>query len=298
MIKDTNFWHLCTDGAQMQDFLIEDRDFIDALNLLAAAKCRNTEVEILTFQLMSNHIHIILKSSGIAARNFFYDYSQSLKRSFNQKEKAIRWSRFNADIYPIPDINALRNEILYVNRNAYVVNTKYTPYSYPWGGGIAFFNPLIKHLENLATEPLSILKKRELLHCRDVSPYKRLSFYMGIALIPTFCNISLAESFFGNARAYHHSLNRNAEAFGVIGERLMDSLVMTDEELFRIAARICNERYGGTKVNLLPPQHKIEVAKELHYRYKANNQQLRRVLRMDVNYLNEIFPNPVKRPCP
>lgn len=285
------FWHICTDGTQMQDFLFNMQDYSDAQNILAAARCRHESIEILTFQLMSNHVHLILRGTKTDSVSFFNDFSLSLRRVFNQKGKAIKWSSFKSEVYPIPSLEALRNEILYVNRNAYVVHKEYTPYTYPWGGGIAIFNPLIKHLESFCDKPISILKKRELLHCREVGAYDRLKFDKGIAIVTTFCNIPLAESIFANARDYYNSLYRNAESFGQIAQRLRDSIVMTDGELFRIAAKISNERYGGTKVNLLSPEQKIDIAKELHYKYKAGNQQLRRMLRLDLNYLNEIFPN-------
>ena len=40
---------------------------------------------------------------------------------------------------PVPDLKALRNTIVYVNRNGYVVTPECTPFSYPWGTGPYYF---------------------------------------------------------------------------------------------------------------------------------------------------------------
>lgn len=290
------FWHLCSDGSEMQDFLLVPQDYIEATNLCAAAIYRNNKATILTYELMSNHFHFVLSGQREPCIEFAEDYFSSIRRLFKSLGKAIDWSRFKYNLYPIEDLRALRNEILYVNRNAYLVHSQYTPYSYPWGGGISFFNPVIKHLSSLDCENISLRLKRSLLHCRDTEPYKGLKFFMNIAYIPSFCNIALAESLFTDARSYHSSLNRNAEAFGIISKKLNDSLCLTDDELYSVAVHISKERFNCNKFYLLEPSNKIELAKELHYKYKASNQQLRRLLRIDSYILNELFPTRTVHP--
>lgn len=43
--------------------------------------------------------------------------------------KAVDWKKFEAQILRIETLKDLRNEIIYVNRNAYVANRNYTPFS-------------------------------------------------------------------------------------------------------------------------------------------------------------------------
>ena len=42
---------------------------------------------------------------------------------------------------------------------------------------------------------------------------------------------------------------------------------------------------------MLTPGQKIELARKLHYDYNASNDILRRVLKLEVSVLNELFPS-------
>ena len=189
------------------------------------------------------------------------------------------------DILQIESLQALRNEIIYTNRNAFVANSAYTPDSYPWGGGCAYFSPWLKHLITSPFERLPILTQRELLHTRDVSPYANLKVIDSMPFIPSFCDISLGESMFRDARSYFNSLTRNAEAFSQIASRLKDSIFLTDEELYSVICSHISKEYSVKTPSQLSAQQKIDTARHMHFNYNATNQQLRRMLRLDLSIL-------------
>ena len=194
------------------------------------------------------------------------------------------------DILPIESLQALRNEIIYANRNAFVANPAYTPDSYPWGGGCAYFSPWLKHLITSPFERLPILTQRALLHTRDISPYADLRVISLMPFIPSFCHISLGESMFRDARSYFNSLTRNAEAFSQIASRLKDAIFLTDDELYSVICSHISKEYSVKSPAQLSAQQKIDTARQMHFNYNASNQQLRRMLRMDLPILEELFP--------
>ena len=108
--------------------------------------------------------------------------------------------------------------------------------------------------------------------------------------IPSFCNITLGESMFRDARSYFNSLTRNAEAFSQIAARLKDSIFLTDEELYSALCSYINKEYSARTAAGLTAQQKIDTARHMHFNYNASNQQLRRMLRMDIAILEELFP--------
>lgn len=193
-------------------------------------------------------------------------------------------------IMPIESLPALRNEIIYTNRNAFVANPAYTPDSYPWGGGCAYFCPWLKHLITSPFEGLPILTQRALLHTRDISPFADLRVIDSMPFIPSFCDISLGESMFRDARSYFNSLTRNAEAFSQIASRLKDTIFLTDEELYSVICSYISKEYSVKTPVQLSAQQKIDTARQMHFNYNATNQQLRRMLRMDLSILDELFP--------
>ena len=289
-ISNGPYWHLYTDGTQMQNIFCCEDDFKTGMWNLAASLHMCKSVHALTFVLMTNHIHLILSGHQLECIKVFDLYATRLKRAFGKAERSIDWSRFKMNILPIEDVQALRNEIIYVNRNAFVANSAYTPNSYLWGGGCAYYNPWLGHLKTSPLGKLKVRTQRELLHTRDVSPFTDLIEIDSIPFIPSFCDIQLGESMFRDARSYFNSLTRNAEAYSKIASRLKDAIFLTDEELYTVVNSYINKEYSVRSTVLLNAQQKIDTARYMHFNYNASNQQLRRILRMDLSVLDELFP--------
>ena len=289
-IRHGPYWHIYTDGTKMQNIFISKEDFIMGMWCLAAAQHLCKSVRVITFELMGNHIHLILAGAKEDCIKVFDLFAARLKKAFPKRQRAIDWGKFKMDILPIESLQALRNEIIYANRNAFVANPAYTPDSYPWGGGCAYFNPWLKHLVTTPLNELPILTQRALLHTKKIAPLADLKVIDSMPFIPSFCNISLGESMFRDARSYFNSLTRNAEAFSQIASRLKDSIFLTDEELYSVICNYINKEFSVKTPSQLSAQQKIATARYMHFHYNATNQQLRRMLRLDIAILEEMFP--------
>lgn len=284
------YWHLYTDGTKMQNIFCCEEDFKAGMWCMAAAMHLCKDVQMLTFELMGNHVHLILAGLKGDCIKAFYLFAARLKKAFPKRQQAIDWSQFEMDILPIDNLLALRNEIIYTNRNAYVANPAFTPDSYPWGGGCAYFSPWLKHLITTPLGDRSIQIQREFLHTKKITPFADLREINSIPYIPSFCNIKLGESMFRDARSYFNSLTRNAEVFSQIASRLKDSIFLTDDELYSALCSYINKEYSIKAPSELSAQQKIDTARYMHFSYNASNQQLRRMLRMDIVILDELFP--------
>ena len=293
------FWHLCTDGTKIGDIFCTDDDFRQEMIALAVCIVLYGKIDLLTFELMNNHVHLILCGSREDCLEFFVVFKGKLKRLFKGRDRAVDWDKFEARIIGIPDLKALRNEILYVHRNAYVVNSKYTPFSYPWGGGWAYFSPVIEMLPVKSVMEIGFNKARELTHHRNVSDIAGIKFVGDVPFIPSFCRVDIGQSMFRDARSYFYSLTREVEAFSQIASRLKDQVFLTSEEMFKVAANSAEECFSK-KLSMLTPGQKIELARKLHYDYNASNDMLRRVLKLELSVLNELFPSakPSGGTCP
>lgn len=290
-ISNGPFWHVYTDGTQMQNIFSHEEDFKAGMWCLAASLHSNREmIRALTFELMSNHVHIILAGQRENCIKAFNLFAARLKMAFPRRRRTIDWSKFKMDILPIDNLQTLRNEIIYVNRNAFVANPSYTPDSYPWGGGCAYFCPWLKHLTSTPFVELPILTQRALLHTKNIAPFASLEEIDSMPFIPSFCDITLGESIFRDAQSYFNSLTRNAETFSQIASRLKDSIFLTDDELFFATVSFINKEYSVRTVAELSAQQKINTARHMRFCYNASNQQLRRILRMDLAIIEELFP--------
>ena len=124
----TPFWHLFTNGNDFKIIFQNDSDYIFGMNILAVCACLFPDVKILTFVLMSNHIHFILSGEEKRCKELFECFKWKLSRGLYKN--ISNWKNFQATLAPIGDEDYLRTAIAYVNRNAYVAHPQFTPYNY------------------------------------------------------------------------------------------------------------------------------------------------------------------------
>ena len=290
-VKNGPYWHIYTNGTTMQNIFCSKEDYNCGMWQLAIAKCTAKRIKLLTFELMSNHVHLIAAGEKDDCEEFFKLFAARIKNIFTRLGKVLDWTKFQHGILPIESLTALRNEIIYTNRNAYIANPNYTPFSYLWGGGCAYFNPFLEYLPIKPFSKLPILKQRQFTHSRDTSDFTKLYIWEDIAYIPSFCDIALGESMFQDARKYFNSLTRNAEAFSQIANRLKDSMFLTDDELYAVSIAHIDKEYKTSQIKLLSPEHKIDTARHLRFKYNATNNQIRRILKIEASILEEMFPD-------
>ena len=284
------FWHLFTDGRGMSDIFISADEFDLGMVTLAVSVCRAHGVRMITFELMNNHIHVIICGAEKDCLMLFEDFKSRLRRVMKSTGRAVDWEKFQGNMVRIEDVKQLRTEIAYTHRNAFVAQSQYTPYNYPWGGGWCFYNETLKHLVTVRFDEMSYDRKRLLAHSRDITGLERLRFLGDRVYIPSFCDIRLGEEMFGEARSYFSILTRRTESYGQIAARIKDSVFLTDDEMFGVAIAFVEKEFGISKLSLLSPEQRIGTANELHFRYNASNQQLRRLLRLELGVLKELFP--------
>lgn len=288
-IENGPYWHLYTDGTQMQDIFCTDEERDIGMWILATAACSVEDAVILTFEIMANHVHLIMSGRKESCLRLFEIFKSRLRRVMKRLGRIIDWELFDASIIPIDSLRSLRNEIIYTNRNAYVASPNHTPDSYPWGGGCVFFNEWTKYLPVKAISSLSFDKARELTHSRDIHAYKGLKLIGKRVFIPSFCRTDIGESLFTDARSYFNRLTKNIEAFSEIAKRLKDSVFLTDDELYSVTISYISDEYNQRQPSGLSPQQRIDTARHLKNTYNATKQQLRRILRLEERILTELF---------
>ena len=295
------YWHLYTDGEKMEIIFVHPEDYLFGIVLLGICSASFPRCRILTFTLMSNHLHVILTGPGKDIQAFFATFKERLKRYLAGKKRYCRMQHFEADYFQIPDLHALRNEIIYVNRNGYVVSPECTPYSYWWSAGVFFFNPMAKMLPLKPFTTLPVREQRAMCHCRETlfpnqfmvtDSYPPGQNEAGGRLLfpPSFCAISEAEGYFRDAHQYFRRLTRDQEAYSGVASRLNDRIFLTDDELYGAVSMICAKEYDNAYPGLLPAAAKQEVARRMHFTYNASNKQIQRMLKLPPAYVAELFP--------
>lgn len=285
------FWHLCTPGIYTCDFLRDELDFEVAMNIVAIVAAIVPGIKIITFELMRNHIHFIIAGSKENVIKFFDLFKEKLSKHYirNNRYQEIKGISMNDPIY-LESLKALRNEIVYVNRNGYVVNPQTTPFSYEWGCNTYFFNTLTKSIKEIHYNGLTRDQKRKILHSRALILPDSYTIIGNIINPMSYCAIEEGESYFKDAHQYFNLLSRAYEAYSETANRMGDQIVLTADELYSAAVDLAKQTGNISNPRNLCGEDKIEVAKILKTKYHANNNSLRRILNIDDSTLSELFP--------
>lgn len=274
------YWHVFTSGKEMPILFADINDFKFAMNVIAQAALRYPELMIIAFEVMSNHFHFVI-SGDESAKAFFEFIRKRVSRSIPGIKKA------KLTIKPINDLQSLRNNIVYTNRNGYVVDYNHTPFSYPWGTGRYYFTqfPLEKEYSDIYTGP-----RRKMFRGRDPKlpgDWRTIDGY--IAPI-SYCSIAFGMAIFRDAHHYFSLVSKNIEAYSELAAGLDDSEFLTDTELFAQVVKIVKSDYGLNSLKDLSKAQKLDLARKLHFKYRSSNGQIHRTLGLTQYEIDSLFP--------
>lgn len=284
-------WHLCTPGDGQTVIFRKKEHYGQAMIIVATCAHDCPGVAIITFEIMSNHVHFIICGGKEETMSFFNMFKRRLARYFVSIGEKVELSGFECkNPIAIDNLESLRNQICYTNRNNFVVDPDQTPFSYPYGANSYFFLPWAKRVKDSCFGNLTERAKRVFLHSKQVDYPDSFIIVDGYISPVSYCRITIGESVFRDARHYYHKLSKNVESYQDIARHLGDTVFYTDDELNDAIFRICRERFNGQRVSSLDKNEKLNLAKSLHFDFNADNTKISRLLGLSKALVDELFP--------
>ena len=256
--------------------------------MAVVAKCF-PDVRIITFELMTNHLHIMASGDESRLRKMFDQIKKCLVRMAGDAGRTIDWGAFKPGVRQLNDIADARNVLIYDNRNGFLVHDNYTPFSYPWGANFCYFNPDAKKRFQEASVPSTIKDRRSVSHSHISDEIRSLKILEGCFSPFSFCDIEAGEGLFRDAVHYFYMLGRNIEGNKEIAKEIGESVSYTEDELYAAISAKCKKDYGTANPAQIPSNAKIATAKVMRYEYNATLKQIQRMLRLDQGILQSIF---------
>ncbi len=287
------YWHIATPG-NLTEVLFTSPDEYRFGVSLAAICAMESGMKVYAFEIMSNHLHEIAgaPSPDICIHNLQL-YSRRLKRWAAKRGRHLALpENFVCDPLPIENLQSLRNSIVYSHRNNYVIDSSQTPFSYPWGSGILYFGPDVNALRSTKFSDLSYNEQRLITCSRRLSLPSSITVRNGCISPESFCDWKTGRAFFRDAHQYLNMLTKNYEANAEFSALLGDTVILTDEEMYSAAYSLARQQYNAPSPAQLPDQLKQDLARKLHFDFRAGNNQLRRILKMNPSVLEAMFPTP------
>jgi len=281
-------YHLWT-PENFEIIFTDENDFKLGMSILGIAAKLFPDIKILTFEIMSNHLHLVCAGALDRILALFETIKNLLKKFVQNEGRTINWEGFYACTRLMETLADIRNVIVYDNRNGYVVSNRYTPFTYPWGANRYYFNPDACRLARDKAELMHIREIRATSHVRYADNIKGLMKFDDYALPLSFCAIDTGELLFRDAMHYFNRISRNIESNVAIAKEIGESVHYTDDELFDAVSKICLKKYGEPMPSRLIPGAKIEMAKTMHFEYNASVKQIQRMLKLDSGTMSALF---------
>ena len=286
------YWHIYTPGLETPVLFGVKEDYVFAMNLICQAAMASDGVGILAFEVMSNHLHMVGSGEKPNAEKLFAFLDKRLRRCAKTLTCKEIPSSFIAQYKEIDSLQSLRNTIVYVNRNGFVTDRKYTPFSYPWGTGKYYFNETDFIGVNA---DLTVNERRFMFRGRSAALPDIYRVHDGYITPSSYCNLKLGMSMFRDAHHYFFMVSKNVEAYGELALELDDGEYLTDTELISQMLKLVKRDYNLNSLRDMSKAQKYDFAKRLRFEFRSSNEQIRRVLNLTSAEVNTIFPLAAKK---
>lgn len=273
-----NFFLISTDHLEDSLWFKDNDDFKVGMNMVAV-QASLSDIFILAFILMSNHVHFIVYGTKEEAKEFIKRYKARYSQYYCRKWGVKEFLRLNyADVKLVPDTpDTLERAIAYVLMNCVAAKICSYPTQYPWGCGRCFFNAdSIRNCRRVKDFSKRALAK--LLHS-DVNglPGEWIISDSGYVLPESYIQVDQVERLFRTPNRLDYFLRTSSKAKKVLemSEEAMPSF--KDQIILSAVPDLCQSLFQKYGFNDLNESERTEVLRQLKYRFSASPNQLSRV---------------------
>lgn len=270
-------WLITTEHLKAGLWFRDEEDFKVGMNFVAI-QAHASRVIVLSFILMSNHVHFVVKAdtkrdAETFINGFKHRYSLYLRRKYGIKE-FLRGNGVRIDPISLYDEDP-EKAIAYVEMNCVAANICSHPSQYPWGTGGLFFNP-----RKLSGQPLGTFSKRackRLLHTDIESlPENWVVGADGYILPQSYVDVATVEACFRTPQRMNWFLSNSSKAKKRL-EADENLPAFRDQVILAAVPDLCQSLFGKRKFSQLTKDEQVEYVSQLHFRFSAHVNQIARV---------------------
>ena len=283
-----DYWLATTDHLTDRIWFRDDDDFKMGMNLVAILAAV-LQVDVLSFILMSNHVHFVLCCPYEKAVRFMDEYkrrySQYLSGKYGSKEQL---RKVHVDIRPISGKDeSLEWAIAYVHMNSVAAGICLNASGYPWGTGDTFFKAKREKGRRLGS--LSERARRRLLHSKEELFPDLLVGEDGYILPVSYVNRDFVESVFRTPVRMNFFLNNSSKAKRRIESDEKGTPAFRDQIVLSAIPDLCTSLFRKSSVQELTEDEQAELLKQLRFRFSANVNQLGRVTGLSYETVTDLL---------
>lgn len=275
-------WLITTDHLEVGLWFRDEEDFKVGMNYVAI-QAHVSNVVIIAFILMSNHLHFIVAANSRKEAEAFIEalkhrYSLYYRRKYGVKE-FLRDNGVRVDLILAEDEGA-EQAIAYVQMNCVAANICAHPSQYAWGTGNLFFNQVKPDGKRLGSFSKRALKR--LLHSDiETLPGDWLIGADGYILPQNYVDVSFVEACYRTPKRMNYFLVNSSKAKKRL-EADEHLPAFRDQVILAALPDLCQSLFGKRLFSELNESEQKECVRQIRFRFSAHVNQIARVC--DLSY--------------
>lgn len=269
------FWFVTTDHLTKKIWFRDEEDFKMGMNLVAVLAVA-LDVDVLSFILMSNHVHFVLCCSEAKAHQFIKEFKKRHSQYMNKKygvKELLR--RVHVQVDPVSGADeSLEWVIAYTNMNSVAAGICLAPTGYPWGTGDTFFKAKPAKGRRIGT--YSDRARVALLHSTQPMPPHLLVGDDGYILPDSYVDVEKVQNLYHTPKRMNYFLVNSSKA-----KRRLDAKDnapnFRDQVILPAIGDLCQSLFQKSSLEALTQDELAELLKQLRYRFSSHANQLARV---------------------
>ena len=288
---DCGFFHVCTNGTVLPWMFKDTEDFVYGVNRIGIC-CLISDISVLVYSLMDNHVHFLLYGSLDKCHRFIYNYKFLTGKWISHKYKISKYLKnLPVSIIPLQTEEDLLETAVYIDRNAIMAGFDGLPYDYPWSSCKLMFRKSDENsVRRYRIRDFSRNALREILKSRVEFP-DDWTFDEQFMLDPMcFTKIKMMEKAFKSSPRYLYFLTKKLE--GKINQALAEygnRSFVSDKDLREITERLAFQMFRSREVRTLNVESRLKLARKLKHDYASSPKQIARMLHLEANLLKDFI---------
>ena len=262
------------------------KDFIFGVNTLALL-LPGSNVQIIAYCLMDNHIHILLIGKYRDCLKYYDRVVHRIALMVGRDYGVNRILRKDdVDIVAVMTDKQLKNEICYIHRNPYKARIS-SPLSYEWSSADMYF--ALNQTRGIKTNEMSVAEAKTLFRTHEPIP-ESYEHKDGRILNRSFVSCEKAMEKFISSVEYFDILRRySLESEVEESHGIHESVVFSDAELQERIKSICVKEFHVDSHLALCRKDLLRLTRIVSSRYGARPAQLSRLLGVDKDTLERFL---------
>ena len=289
--RSKEYWLVTTEHLKEGLWFRDDDDYKVGMNYVAVLSFI-LGVTVLSFVLMSNHVHFVLYCTEAEAKEFI-DAFKKLCSKYLSKKYGIKepLRRNKVDIQRVsPEDESFHWAVAYVEMNPVAANICLHPSAYRWGTGGSFFRTAPPKARSLGT--LSLNAARKLLHSKQILPADWLVGEDGYILPESYVPVALVESIFRTPKRMNFFLQNSSKAKRRREFQGNDLPSFRDQVLYAAIPDLCQSLFGRSSASELDTKQRTELVRQLRRRFSADIHQIVRVTSFSMEEVARFLDTP------